>query len=123
MAVGKIIKRAFVVGAVLGAGLSLAGAAFADELGEGGAEAPFAAWSGLAEAELEGLRGGADVDIDIDVDQSQDFNNNTATNVTSGDITISNDAFGSLDGFQAIVINSGNNVAIQNSMTVTVVLF
>ncbi len=112
-----------VAGAVLGAGFGLAGTGFAGELGGGVPEAPFAAWSELPEAELEATRGGTDVDIDIDVDQDQTFTGNTVTGATGGTISITGSAFGSLDGFQAIVVNSGNNVAIENTMTVTVVIF
>ena len=42
--------------------------------------------------------------------------------VTTGDSTIGAGAFSNLDGISAVVINTGNNVSIQNSTVVNIVI-
>ncbi len=123
---GQPVKQSLFIAAALSAGLIFfAGTAFADDPLSGdrpGGEDAFAAWAVMPAAELNGLRGGMDVDIDQDVDLDITFTNNTCTNCTSGTVSITDNAFGNLSGFQAIVVNSGNNVAIENALTVTVVI-
>lgn len=121
---GRLVNT-FITAAALAAGLFFTSTTFADDPWPGdqpGGEDAFAAWAVMPEAELNAYRGGADIDIDQDVDQDITFTNNTCTGCTSGTISFSGNAFGDLNGFQAIVVNSGNNVAIENALTVTIVI-
>ena len=42
--------------------------------------------------------------------------------MTTGDTMISGNAFSNLDGISSVVINTGNNVSIQSSTVVNIVI-
>lgn len=104
------------------AGLFLAGAtanaealaATSDDVGTG--------WATLAENELDAERGGADV---VTVQESKSdstvSDNSVGDGVLTGTIHFEG-SFHDNSGIQSSMINSGNNVSMQSSMTVNVYL-
>lgn len=60
-------------------------------------------------------------DINInEVNLNADFNNNTAINSKTGANIVDNSAFSNTSGIATAILNSGNNVLIQNSTFVNV---
>ena len=68
----------------------------------------------IAESELSKQRGGADLHLNEN-NASAIVSDNSATNLTTGNNSISGEAFSGLSGVPMVVQNSGNNVVIQNS--------
>lgn len=67
----------------------------------------------LSDGELAAQRGG-----DVHINQnnaSATVEDNVANNVTTGNNTVSGNAFSNVNGVPMVVQNSGNNVVIQNS--------
>jgi len=74
------------------------------------------------ESELSESRGGEATAISIQDMQSNVDGNVVSGNVTTGSVNIGNDAFTDFDGISSVVINSGNNVSIQSSTVVNVII-
>ena len=87
-----------------------------DELGAG--------WASVGDAELGAQRGGADAEV-IQVNESKlraaVSNNSVGDGSVTGTINFDN-SFHDNTGIQSSMINSGNNVSMQNSMTVNIYL-
>ncbi|NLD67816.1 MAG: hypothetical protein GX644_03275 [Limnobacter sp.] len=67
----------------------------------------------LSDGELAAQRGG-----DVHINQNNataTVEDNVAQNVTTGNNTVSGNAFSNVNGVPMVVQNSGNNVVIQNS--------
>ena len=81
--------------------------------------------AGLAvvdESELSGIRGGEAPIINLQDLDSVVSGNTVEGTVTTGDSNIGAGAFSNLDGISSVVINTGNNVSIQNSTVVNIVI-
>jgi len=74
------------------------------------------------ESELSESRGGEATAISLQDMQSNVDGNVVSGNVTTGSVNIGNDAFTDFDGISSVVINSGNNVSIQSSTVVNVII-
>jgi hypothetical protein len=70
-----------------------------------------------SDAELDQLRGGALV---MQVNEGIVAGNSVGAGVTTGDITLSDSALSNMSGVFAGTFNSGNNVAIQTNLNVTI---
>jgi len=66
------------------------------------------------ERELAAQRGGAELHLNQN-NASAAVHDNTASNLSTGNNTISGSAFANANGVPMVVQNSGNNVVIQNS--------
>ena len=87
-----------------------------------GPEAAFETAAALDEGDLGSVAGRADVGAQIAIaDQRNVVSNNSVTgNSTTGGVTIDGNAFQNLQGLAVISANSGNNVAINSAMNVTI---
>ena len=74
------------------------------------------------EAELEESRGGEATAINLQDLQSTVEGNVVSGNVTTGSVNIGENAFSDFDGISSVVVNSGNNVSIQSSTVVNVII-
>jgi hypothetical protein len=68
---------------------------------------------------LEAARGGFDY-VQNDMQLNGTVANNAATNIRSGNNSISEGAFANASGFPMVIQNSGSNVLIQNATIVNV---
>lgn len=68
----------------------------------------------VSDSVLAAQRGGADLHINEN-DARGTVTDNVARNVSTGNNTISDNAFSNMNGIPVVVQNSGNNVLIQNS--------
>jgi hypothetical protein len=66
-------------------------------------------------AQLEALRGGADLTVN-DMRLRGTTANNSATNVQTGTNTITEGALGQMTGIPVVIQNTGANVLIQNAL-------
>ena len=84
--------------------------------------AVFAAGGALGEAELGGVTGREDIALlSAEATQRNTVANNSVTgNSVTGNIRIDGNAFQNLQGLAVISANSGNNVAINSAMNVTI---
>lgn len=135
----KLISLQAVNAAFLAAGLSFPAFAFADDFGDVTSRAlnaspdasvtqaiPAASAEPSKDIELSGFSqtltddqlaqqsGGADLHVSEN-NLSATVGQNTATNVTTGNNTIKDNAFTNASGLPMAIQNSGNNVVIQNS--------
>lgn len=77
----------------------------------------------VSDHELDMYRGeGIDVTTINTAELDGTLNGNTATNSVTGENVISNGAFANTSGLSTAIQNSGNNVLIQNSTIVNVVI-
>lgn len=85
-------------------------------------DAAFGSAAALGEADLGSVAGRADVGTQIAAaDQRNVVSNNSVTgNSVTGDVRIDGSAFQNLQGLAVINANSGNNVAINSAMNVTI---
>ena len=74
------------------------------------------------ESELSESRGGESTAISLQDMRSNVDGNVVSGNVTTGSVNIGNDAFTDFDGISSVVVNSGNNVSIQSSTVVNVII-
>ena len=74
------------------------------------------------ESELSEIRGGESTAISLQDMQSNVDGNVVSGNVTTGSVNIGDDAFTDFDGISSVVVNSGNNVSIQSSTVVNVII-
>lgn len=75
----------------------------------------------MPSAQLAMQRGGFDV-VSNDMALSSSVAHNSATNVQSGDNTITQGSFSNASGFPMVIQNSGSNVSIQNATIVNLQL-
>lgn len=98
------------LGAVLGAGAAFAGDVAKDD--------NFASWSVVSEEELGAQRGAGDV-VSLNVlDQTVTFVGGDLGD--SGIISITGDPFSGATGILAVLMNTGNNVAMGNEFIINV---
>ena len=76
----------------------------------------------VSEDELSGIRGGEGTAISLQDMQASVDGNSISGNVTTGGVSIGENAFTDLDGISSVVVNSGNNVSIQSSTVINVVI-
>jgi len=74
------------------------------------------------EAELDESRGGEATAINLQDMQSTVEGNVVSGNVTTGSVNLGENAFSDFDGISSVVVNSGNNVSIQSSTVVNVII-
>ena len=79
-------------------------------------------FSVAGESELAESRGGESTAISLQDMQSTVEGNVVSGNVTTGSVNIGENAFTDFDGISSVVINSGNNVSIQSSTVVNVII-
>jgi len=92
--------------------------ALAEEVGD-----PFV---GLVPADvqtLSGAKGRADDELSLSELGASVVGNSVSGSVTTGGAMISGDAFSDLNGVSAVLVNSGNNVSIQSSTVVNIVIY
>jgi hypothetical protein len=73
-------------------------------------------------SELEEARGGDRAVVNLEEMIGQVSGNSIQGTVTTGASIVSGDAFQDLNGVSSVIINSGNNVSIQSSTTVNIVI-
>lgn len=78
--------------------------------------------SAIAEAELSDIRGGEGTAINLQDMSATVDGNSISGNVTTGSVNIGANAFNNLDGVSSVVVNSGNNVLIQSSTVINIVI-
>ncbi|MCC8364349.1 hypothetical protein LK996_14845 [Lysobacter sp. A6] len=72
-------------------------------------------------ATLESQRGGdGTIVVDIDIDLVGQVDDNTASNIVTGQNLIDGGSFANSAGIATVIQNSGSNVLIQNGMAVSV---
>jgi len=76
----------------------------------------------VSEDELSGIRGGEGTAISLQDMNAAVGGNSISGNVTTGSVSIGENAFTDLDGISSVVVNSGNNVSIQSSTVINVVI-
>ena len=78
--------------------------------------------SAICEEDLAEIRGGEGTALNLqDMNATVDGNSITGT-VTTGGVSIGANAFSDIDGVSSVVVNSGNNVSIQSSTVINVVI-
>ena len=97
-------------------------ASTSDQSAENQDEAAFETAATLGDADLGSVAGRADVGTQIAAaDQRNTVSNNSVTGTsTTGGVQIDGNAFQNLQGLAVINANSGNNVAINSAMNVTI---
>ena len=73
-------------------------------------------------SELEEARGGDRAVVNLEEMIGQVSGNSIQGTVTTGASIVGGDAFQDLHGVSSVIINSGNNVSIQSSTTVNIVI-
>ena len=81
-----------------------------------------AGFAAVEESELSEIRGGEGTVLNLQDLESIVSGNTVEGIVTTGDTMISGNAFSNLDGISSVVINTGNNVSIQSSTVVNIVI-
>lgn len=103
---------------VLGEDSAASSSMFEEEFDLGGLDG----FAIVGEAELAESRGGEATAINLQDMQSTVDGNVVSGNVTTGSVNIGENAFSDFDGISSVVINSGNNVSIQSSTVVNVII-
>jgi len=80
------------------------------------------ALAAVAEDELSEIRGGESTAVSLQDLNSTVEGNSISGNVTTGSVSIGENAFSDLDGISSVIVNSGNNVSIQSSTVINVVI-
>ena len=89
-----------------------------DEFDLGGLEG----FAVAGENELAESRGGEATAVNLQDLQSTVEGNVVSGNVTTGSVNLGENAFSDFDGISSVVVNSGNNVSIQSSTVVNVII-
>jgi len=76
----------------------------------------------VEEAALSEIRGGEGTVMNLQDLEAVVSGNTVQGTVNTGDSTIGGNAFSNLDGISSVVVNTGNNVSIQSSTVVNVVI-
>jgi len=83
---------------------------------------PLSGLSALGEEELSYIRGGEGTALSIQDMSATVDGNSISGNVTTGGVNIGANAFTDIDGISSVVVNSGNNVSIQSSTVINVII-
>ena len=83
---------------------------------------PLGGLSAIREEELAEIRGGEGTALSIQDMSATVDGNSISGNVTTGSVHIGANAFTDIDGVSSVVVNSGNNVSIQSSTVINVVI-
>jgi len=83
---------------------------------------PLEGFAAIQEEELSKIRGGEGTAISIQDMSATVDGNSISGNVTTGSVRIGANAFNDIDGVSSVVVNSGNNVSIQSSTVINVVI-
>lgn len=83
---------------------------------------PFAGLEAVGVDELAGARGGERMVLNLEEMFGQVSGNSIEGTVNTGSATVSGESFQGLNGVSSVIINSGNNVSIQSSTTVNIVI-
>lgn len=78
--------------------------------------------SAVAATELEAARGGERTVLNLEDMMGRVEGNSISGTVNTGDAIVSGDSFQDFNGVSSVIINSGNNVSIQSSTTVNIVI-
>lgn len=81
-----------------------------------------AGFSVVEESELSEIRGGEGTVMNLQDLEAVVSGNTVQGTVNTGDAMIGGNAFSNLDGISSVVVNTGNNVSIQSSTVVNVVI-
>jgi len=84
---------------------------------------PFAGLAPANDQTLYESHGGADDELSLAELGASVIGNSITGNVTTGSATIGGDAFSDLNGVSSVLVNSGNNVSIQSSTVVNIVIY
>ena len=76
----------------------------------------------VGDSELAEIRGGEGTVLNLQDLEAVVSGNTVRGTVTTGDSMIGGNAFSNLDGISSVVVNTGNNVSIQSSTVVNVVI-
>lgn len=76
----------------------------------------------VEESALSEIRGGEGTVMNLQDLEAVVSGNTVQGTVNTGDSTIGGNAFSNLDGISSVVVNTGNNVSIQSSTVVNVVI-
>ncbi|MED5261828.1 MAG: hypothetical protein VX574_05470 [Myxococcota bacterium] len=82
----------------------------------------FEGLSAVAPTDLEAARGGERTVLNLEDMVGQVEGNSISGTVNTGAATVSGDSFQDFNGVSSVIINSGNNVSIQSSTTVNIVI-
>ena len=82
----------------------------------------FEGLSAVAPTELEEARGGERTVLNLEDMMGRVEGNSISGTVNTGDATVSGESFQDFNGVNSVIINSGNNVSIQSSTTVNIVI-
>ena len=82
----------------------------------------FEGLSAVAPTELQEARGGERTVLNIEDMMGRVEGNSISGTVHTGDATVSGESFQDFNGVSSVIINSGNNVSIQSSTTVNIVI-
>jgi len=94
-----------------------------DGLGQETAEDDvMAGFAVLGDSELSDIRGGEGTVLNLQDLEAVVSGNTVQGTVTTGNSTIGGNAFSDLNGITSVVVNTGNNVSIQSSTVVNVVI-
>ena len=81
-----------------------------------------AGFSVVEESELSEIRGGEGTVMNLQDLEAVVSGNTVQGTVNTGDAMTGGNAFSNLDGISSVVVNTGNNVSIQSSTVVNVVI-
>jgi len=116
IAIGALLSVAF------SASAAAQGLVIADAVATSETESPFAASRATDDAALGRATAREDLSVISETTQTSTVTNGTVTGTTSGDINFTDNAFQNATGLTVINANSGNNVAMNASITVNVVM-
>ena len=84
---------------------------------------PFAGFTPADAKTLAESQGGAEDELSLAELGASVVGNSVTGSVTTGSATIGGEAFSDLNGVSAVLVNSGNNVSIQSSTVVNIVIY
>lgn len=119
LAIGGLLSVAFSASA---AAQDAPAAAAAAPEGAAEAESPFSRDRATGDDLLGRATAREDLSVISETTQTSSVTNGTVTGTTNGDINFSDNAFQNATGLTVINANSGNNVAMNASITVNVVM-
>jgi len=114
----KVMGAIYRLTLLLGVSVLCGSAALADET-----EDFFSSLVPEDEKVLAESQGRADDELSLAELGASVVGNSITGNVTTGSATIGGDAFSDISGVSSILVNSGNNVSIQSSTVVNIVIY
>ena len=82
----------------------------------------FLGFAAVGASELSAARGGERTVLTLEDMMAQVDGNSISGTVNTGAATVSGESFQNFNGVSSVIINSGNNVSIQSSTTVNIVI-